>query len=290
MHPPDPRPPPLPLTGLTSRRRAVGVAFCLLALLLAVGGIGQWVFTLTAPARRAAQIDRYKRQLYQAEEKALAGRGKPGTDEGLPYRPAALMQGGVDLIRRTTGDLTGDDRKTMEAMARIGEGFRDRAQTYELATANLRAAGWASGAGLDGREAIALRRTLVKNYADANRAMGDYGRNIESITRAEMRRELPEAAAERGVRLVLSAMHLGPATRLRDLEQRRAEAFDGLLALYNEQFPRWHLDANQDVVLDDVSARSCQQRWNWQLTDAAEAQTRLLQEVVASHQTTPSPR
>ena len=287
MHPPDAIPPPLPTAGRASRRWVAWVAFCLLLLLLAVGWIGQRVITLTAASRRAAQVDRYKRQLYQEEEKALARREQKGADDGLPYQPALLMQGGVDLIHRTAGDLTGDDRKTMEAMARIGEGFRDRSRAYELATANLRAAGWVSGAGLDGKEAIALRRTLVKNYADANRALGDYGRNIEPIARAEMRRDLPEAAAEGGVRLVMSAMHLGRATRMRDLEQRRTEAFDGLLALYDEQFPHWHLDANRDVFLDDAAARACQQRWNWQITDAAEEETRLLQEAVASHRAAP---
>ena len=167
---------------------------------------------------------------------------------GIPRRTTTAQAGGPRF----------DSREMKQATDRVMHVFQARMEAYNRASADLRAAGLAEAAGLDSREAIAHRRALVKTYADTNLAFAVTCQTLEPTLRTELLRIAPEEQARRTTNEIMEGFDMPLVFRIRDCERRLALALDSLLAVYDAEFPRWHLSAEKRMVFDDPSAISRQ--------------------------------
>ncbi len=160
---------------------------------------------------------------------------------------------------------------------RVMHDFQGKMQAYNLASAELKTAGMIDASRLDSREAIARRRALVKSYGEANDTFTEACRTLEQTLHAELVRAVPEALARQGTAAVMEGFDMPLVLRIRDCERRAALLLDGVLNVYDVEFPRWHVNADHRVVFDDPAAAAREHRWGQQL-QAVMGEERVIQQ------------
>ena len=267
---------------LDPRRRAGGLVFCFAMLLFLLGKVAAPALERANAARRVAQLQDLQRQTIAKRERELTHQDPPVT--GSPradQSDAGMLQQRVQLFQDSAREAQGDDRRMLEVDARVMAGFQANVKVYEDAVAALKADGFISSAGLNTREGLAKRKALVKRCSQANAALTVSSQTLEERFYAEMRRNLPEPKASDAARRAMNGFDAPLTLRVRGCERRMLEGADGVVALFEREFDRWHLNASKHLVFDNSDAPAVYQQCLQQIKDASHEEEEAQRELLA---------
>ena len=229
-------------------------------------------------AWRSWVIAQHERELARRDCTAPAQRTDTKTD-------AEMLGEHVQVFCDASHEAQGDDRRMFEVDARIMKAYQSDVQVYEAAVTALRADGFVSAVGLDTREGLAKRRTLVQACIRASATLTESCRTLGERVYAEMRRNLPEPRATESAELAMHGFDAPLVLRARDDERLIIEGVDGVVALFDREFGRWHFNASKRLVFDNADAPASYARWIKQIQDASREEEGMQHEMLARAKT-----
>ena len=170
--------------------------------LMALFGLGRLNESFQASLLKSRALARSQERSKAFQRDALREQERGSARGNSPTGGSRQMREDVSLMRDTARNLSGSERKELEAIARVTDAIQAKVQTFERAVKELEAVGFSTVVGLDSPEAITRRRALVRTYAEANTGLTEAWQGVELALHAELRGVVGEAEAERFAHLV----------------------------------------------------------------------------------------
>lgn len=292
-------PPPLPTAPPPGRRGpsalligALGlVGLLVLAAVLGFGALAarRYLPQLKTPAERQRQrealkeVERVQREnLAEQRRQFDAGDPTTGASERLNRAGGALG----DAAKQ----VSGDERKILEAGQRLAAGLGPKLRAYESASTDLKNAGFFAPNTLTSREAIATRREILKRWMAANEDLAASYQTMSATLRADLQNTgLTAPRLDQEVGRFESTAHLPEQLQLREYDRQIGRTADEMLDFLSREWGHWKIENGDQVMFTRANLLPRFQKYAQALGAADEAQTRLQRQLLIKAAPPPRP-
>jgi hypothetical protein len=148
-------------------------------------------------------------------------------------------------------NATGDDAAVMQALSEHMQRMQTAANRYQMAASKYQYADLLSSATLNDKSEIQRRREAVRTLMTANSELKQVVVDNEKHIRADMgKRGIAPTTIESTIQAYRTTA--GPRSavilKIRDCDQRRADATLQILNLYESDWGRWHYDTKTEIL------------------------------------------